>query len=151
MANQLRLVLNALSDGQWHSLPEIGQKLNIRKRSVGSRIRDLRLPKYGNYKVETRKTTNPRVFEYRLLTQTSGGSQVLGPVFSSLPPITGGVTPLARGATSFVKFLNVRNLCVEQVPAKMCETKTYGPLKRLVAMDTAGQPMLHLLTLQESI
>jgi len=57
-------VFKILSDSQWHSSREIGTILGVKPKAVSSRIRDLRCPEYGQYRIYTRR--NNGVYEYRL-------------------------------------------------------------------------------------
>lgn len=62
---QLQRVYNALADGKFKTLEEISQITGDRPKSIASRIRDLRLPCYGNHNISTRK--QGEVWEYALL------------------------------------------------------------------------------------
>lgn len=159
MSNQLNRVLSVLLDGQWHSLHEISQKLFIKKRSAGSRIRDLRLPTYGKHSIEVRPTSKHQIFEYRLTTQNASpnpsiGNISVGPL--DLPwqmkpqeKITIRLIPGDVCAQEAVKFLNTQSMNVELHPRSQCEIRTVGGFQRLVALDDSGQTIMHYITTQD--
>lgn len=63
---QLQKVFTYMSDGQWHTIPEITSKVgNASPQSVSARLRDLRKPKFGGHVVE-RRYVQEGLFEYRL-------------------------------------------------------------------------------------
>lgn len=59
-------VLDLLCDGNWHSTSSLSQQLKTSIGNVTSRIRDLRLPEYGHYRIKTRRIKGNR-YEYQLL------------------------------------------------------------------------------------
>lgn len=124
MPKQLDKVLAALSDEKWHSLSEISKNLFIKKKSVASRIRDLRLSKYGSHKIEVRETQRPAVFEYRLIKQ--------------------------RSSSPTIPFLNVETLTTVHLPKEMCVVMPINDVNRIVPLDAAGKPQLQFLTLEQS-
>jgi hypothetical protein len=65
---QLKQVFHVMSDGDWHTKFEISKKFLIEVSSVASRIRDLRLEKYGGYIIE-RKLYTKGIYQYRLKQQ----------------------------------------------------------------------------------
>jgi len=144
MATQLHQVLSVLSDGQWHSLPEISQKLSIKKRSAGSRIRDLRLSSYGKHHIEVRKTSNYQVFEYRLTSQSNTPNPAIGNISLAalLHPMLGELS---------IKFLNVQSMDVEYHPRSQCAMHSVGGFQRLVALDSSGQIIEHFITTQDTL
>lgn len=157
MSTQLNRVLTVLSDGQWHSLPEISQKLSIKKRSAASRIRDLRLPSYGNHRIEARETSKHQVFEYRLISPTTTpnsaiGNISVGPLLDlpwNMKPVPGVVV---RGQVQpAVKFLNAQSMQVEFHPRSKCEMREVGGFQRLIAVDDSGQMIEHYITTQVSL
>jgi hypothetical protein len=62
---QIKRVLDALSDGCWHSVPEIARLTSDPEVSVSAQVRNLRKPKHGGYTIERRRVAN--VYEYRLV------------------------------------------------------------------------------------
>lgn len=166
MTTQLAQVLKVLSDGNWHSLPDISQTLKIRSRSAGSRIRDLRLSAYGKHQIEVRKTGNHRVYEYRLtkaisppaqastLTNSAFGSVYTNVLLGSAPfgqaaPFGGSASYL--GPPKPVKFFNTQTLGTEYIPHNQCSVETVDGYRRIVAKDSAGKPIPHLITTQENL
>jgi len=167
MNTQLNRVLSVLSDGQWHSLPDISQKLAIKKRSAGSRIRDLRLSTYGNHHIEVRKTGHHQIFEYRLTTQNSAPNPSIGNISITTPT----PTPTIQGVTSVliqewsdlpwhmkpvstvpVKFLDIQSMQVIYHPRRQCEVCDVGNgFQRLVAMDDSGKIIEHYITTQDNL
>lgn len=73
---QLRAVKDMLLDYKWHTKYEIAEKTGIELSSTGSRIRDLRLQKFGGYHVERMKSKNNNVYYYRIK-QTNLKQEVL--------------------------------------------------------------------------
>lgn len=63
---QRKQVFHVMADGDWHTKFEISKKFLIEASSVASRIRDLRLIKYGGYIIE-RKKLSKGLFAYRLV------------------------------------------------------------------------------------
>jgi hypothetical protein len=64
--SQIRKVRNLMSDGSWRTLAAIGRTIRIPVQSAGSRLRDLRMPDYGRFKVLRSRTDVPGVFIYKL-------------------------------------------------------------------------------------
>lgn len=62
---QLAKVRRAMWDGRWHTLDELAAAADAPQASVSARIRDLRKPKFGAYKVE-RRHVKGGLFEYRI-------------------------------------------------------------------------------------
>jgi len=60
-------VYNVMFDKQWRTLEEIGDAVGLTASSAGSRLRDLKLTRYGNQVVNRRSKGNG--FEYQLVTQ----------------------------------------------------------------------------------
>ena len=67
-AQQRNEVLTSTLGRGWFTLAVIEAQTGILRGSVASRLRDLRIPKYGGWLVEKRrvKTGGPRLFEYRV-------------------------------------------------------------------------------------
>ena len=63
--SQLKTVKAIMLDGEPHSKYEIAEKTGIELSSVASRIRDLRLEKYGGYIIQRQKKDG--VYYYGLL------------------------------------------------------------------------------------
>lgn len=136
MNTQLNRVLSVLSDGQWHSLSNISQKLFIKRRSVSSRIRDLRLTVYGNHSIEVRKTPRRQVYEYRLMAQNTTPNPAIGNISVETMPT--------------IKFLNTQSMDVKHHPRNQCEMRVVGGFPRLVALDSLGQVIMHYVTPQNT-
>lgn len=62
---QLAKVRSAMWDGRWHTLDELAAAADAPQASVSARIRDLRKPKFGAYRVE-RRHIKGGLFEYRI-------------------------------------------------------------------------------------
>ena len=62
--SQLKTIKDIMLDGMWHDKYSISDKTGIELSSVASRIRDLRLEKYGGYEIERIK--HESVYLYRL-------------------------------------------------------------------------------------
>lgn len=68
LTGQAKRVAEVLADGRWHSLREIADGADTPEGTVGSRIRDLRKPKFGEHTIVTRRHESlPGVFEYRMV------------------------------------------------------------------------------------
>lgn len=52
---QMRRVYNVLRAGTWHTLADIAERTNDPEASVSARIRDLRKPEFGAFKVARRR------------------------------------------------------------------------------------------------
>lgn len=63
--------LQSLPKGTWVTPRALAQMLNLPETSVLSRIRDLRMPKYGGYQIERRKANQGS--EYRLIGSYGSG------------------------------------------------------------------------------
>jgi len=71
LSGQLQRVLLVMRDGHWRTLEEIKCLTgDSRDASVSARLRDLRKPKFGGFKVERRSRADRcrGLFEYRLTT-----------------------------------------------------------------------------------
>lgn len=66
LAAQHQRVLAYMSDGKWWTLAELAQRTGDPEASVSARIRDLRKPKFGGYKV-AREYVERGLFRYRLI------------------------------------------------------------------------------------
>ncbi len=64
-SKRLKRVLEALSDGQWHSTFELN--MNARVTSAGTAIAELGR---NGYTIEHRNLSDGRAFEYRLISKT---------------------------------------------------------------------------------
>lgn len=64
--SQLEAVKNVMFSHGWVTKYYIAGLLCMELSSVASRLRDLRLEKYGGYIIERRKTSEKGVYEYRL-------------------------------------------------------------------------------------
>lgn len=58
-------VFHFMSDGEWHTLAEISQHTGHPEASVSARLRDLRSPKLGGFKVD-REFVRRGLWRYRL-------------------------------------------------------------------------------------
>ncbi len=69
LSSLLKRVETLMSDGQWRFLEEIAKQTGGTESSVSARLRDLRKPKFGGYRVERRRFGIPEsgLFEYRVL------------------------------------------------------------------------------------
>lgn len=64
---QMADVFGFMSDGQWHTLAEISRGTGHPEASVSSRIRDLRKPKFGGFRLTT-EFVRRGLWRYRLET-----------------------------------------------------------------------------------
>jgi hypothetical protein len=94
LTGQLRAVYEAMSDGEWHSLWSLSGPVNGSDAAISARLRDLRKPKFGGYRVERRYVTNG-VWEYRLLPPLPRPplNRVYDPEATSMTPIKGWKAP----------------------------------------------------------
>jgi len=145
---QLAHVLDYMSDKQWHCLSDIASHLNIAPQSAASRLRDLRLSKFGKHTIEIRKTSNPHVFEYRLATPTINPPQV-GTVSPTFTVPQANFTP--NSGFGFVRFLNTQTLQVENIPKTRCRVDASQGFKRIVALNPNNQIIPHLITTDETL
>ena len=67
---QLEQIKKLMLTGQWFTKYLLSELTGIELSSVASRIRDLRLEKFGGYIVERQRISNG-VFQYRLLNPTT--------------------------------------------------------------------------------
>lgn len=65
LASQLERVRTVMSDGQWHTIPELARKAIGSEAAVSARLRDLRKVRFGSCNVERRRITGG-LFEYRI-------------------------------------------------------------------------------------
>jgi hypothetical protein len=61
----LRKVYDAMSNGRWWSLHELSLRSGVSELSIGSRVRDLRKPKFGSHKVDQNRISGG-LYMYRL-------------------------------------------------------------------------------------
>ena len=67
LTGQLARVRNQMADGRWFTLNYLASLVGGSEAGVSARIRDLRKPKFGGYRVERRRVPGERgVWEYRL-------------------------------------------------------------------------------------
>jgi len=68
--SQLLLVSSFMSDGRWHTIPQIAEHLRCPEVSISARLRDLRKPKYGAHTVN-RKYVAQGLFAYQYVENPS--------------------------------------------------------------------------------
>lgn len=66
LAAQHNRVLAFMRDGAWHTLGEIAEHTKDPEASVSARLRDLRKPEFGSYKID-RRYVRRGLHEYRLV------------------------------------------------------------------------------------
>lgn len=66
LSSLLERVKTLMLDGQWRSLSAISERVSAPEASVSARLRDLRKPKFGEYRVE-RRHVGDGLFQYKLL------------------------------------------------------------------------------------
>lgn len=144
---QLKRIYDLMSDGNWRTAEEISNFTGDSKTSVTSRLRDLRLNKYGGHTVRARNTGQPKVWTYKL----DLGISNLAPTLPSTTgqPTTQGWRPAYVPTTKNVKFLNLINNKVEYIPETQCRTEPLGNSTRVVALDSKNNIIEHLITTQE--
>jgi hypothetical protein len=71
LRSQLQAVRAVMSDGQWHTIPELARKGRGSESSISARIRDMRKEKFGGATVERRRITGG-LYEYRLVCGEAG-------------------------------------------------------------------------------
>jgi len=64
LRGQLRKLYEAMCDGEWHTVQFLATVIGAKECSTSARIRDLRKPQFGAFKVERRKAGN--LHHYRL-------------------------------------------------------------------------------------
>lgn len=65
LSSQLHMVVQILSDNQWHTLDEMAKRIGGSQAGISARIRDLRKARFGARKIE-RRYINNGLWEYRL-------------------------------------------------------------------------------------
>lgn len=65
LGDQYLRVLNAMSDGKWHTLNELSEQTGDGIASISARLRDMRKERFGSHKVE-REYVGGGLFQYRL-------------------------------------------------------------------------------------
>ncbi len=70
----LERVKIVMSDGKWRSLSMLQEAAGGTEASCSARLRDLRKPKFGGYKIERRRSgrKNIGLFEYRMQRKEQG-------------------------------------------------------------------------------
>ena len=66
LSHQLSAVKALMLDGQAHTLPEASERTGVPLTTIGSRIRDLRKPQFGNYDIRKKHIGNG-LYSYRLV------------------------------------------------------------------------------------
>lgn len=126
---QLDRVLKALDDGLWHTLAQLSAHTGDSPKSIGSRIRDLRLPIYGGHNISAKQLTNGE-WSYKL-----EKAQVIP----------------AAVAPATVKFINTKTLQPEFVAKAKCKVEPLGKFQRVVALDDQGRIIPHLVTTESQL
>lgn len=70
LASQLKSVYAFMSDGEWHTIAEIKERVGGTDASISSRLRDLRKAQFGSHVVDRRYVARG-LFEYKLLKNRS--------------------------------------------------------------------------------
>lgn len=61
-------IFDLMSDGHWRTLPEIRRRVHGLDTGLSARLRDLRKPAFGGYKVDRRQRGNKKnLYEYRVV------------------------------------------------------------------------------------
>lgn len=68
---QAQRVWDVLAGGRWLTLAEIAAETGDPEASVSARLRDFRKPKFGEHEVSRRRRADHRVWEYRLVVETT--------------------------------------------------------------------------------
>ncbi len=69
LTGQLQRVYNVMKDSRWRTLNNISVLASGPESSIGARIRDLRKPKFGEYRIDRKRDSiNKGMFLYRLVT-----------------------------------------------------------------------------------
>lgn len=86
-AKQRSIVFKYAFNRGWITLDQAERDTGILSRSVGSRLRDLRIPKYGGYIVDRERMHTekgmPRIFRYRLRAPLPAGEGEQNELFGS--------------------------------------------------------------------
>jgi len=78
LSSQLLRVERLMRDGKWRSLAHIAVDVGGSEAGVSARLRDLRKPRFGGWRVERRKVyCESGWFEYRLLPPVPTGQGAL--------------------------------------------------------------------------
>lgn len=70
LSKQFETVKNIMLDGAWHTYSEIRDLTGFPTQSISARVRDLRKPRFGNYRVE-RERVEGGLYQYRIVGQWS--------------------------------------------------------------------------------
>lgn len=65
LRTQLERVRVVMAGGEWHTLAELARRVQGSEAGVSARLRDLRKPRFGGYRVQARRLTRG-LWEYRL-------------------------------------------------------------------------------------
>lgn len=73
LEKQLGRVYELMTDGQWRTLSEIGDRVGGSESGVSARLRDLRKTSFGSHTVNRRRRGPPfnGLFEYQLLVRVA--------------------------------------------------------------------------------
>ena len=89
-----------LGKGSWRTVGDIAVSIGLPEQSVSARIRDLRKPVFGGYKIEKRRRRGTTKYEYRIVGQ-AGDGVVLGSsreeLVATLLEIGGNKPTILRG------------------------------------------------------
>ena len=77
LSSQLLRVEHLMRDGQWRSLAHIALRDGGSEAGVSARLRDLRKPRFGGWRVERQRSQYQSFFEYRLLPPVPTGQGAL--------------------------------------------------------------------------
>lgn len=64
LSSMLIRVQAVMTDGHWHTLPDLAQRVGGSEAAISARLRDLRKAKYGGHTVE-RRYVHRGLWEYR--------------------------------------------------------------------------------------
>jgi hypothetical protein len=105
LADQLTRIYDVVKDGQWRTVAEIAALTRDMATSVSAQLRNLRKPRHGGFRVESR-IREGRLFEYRLLPpdpdaprreRVSKAAQIIGELREENARLRERIAELERG------------------------------------------------------
>lgn len=139
-----------MKDGQWHTLADISAITGDASDKIASRIRELRMPNYGNYNVDTQQV-GAYTWQYKITNVRNNivplrNQQAAAPV--PAPSIAPSVPSQYQNT---VRFLNTQTWDVEDIPEMDCSEIPCGRSTRVIAVDEDGETIHHLVTTQKTL
>ena len=153
MSTILGRTFETMRDGQWRTLSDIEAITGDDAKKIASRLRDLRMTRYGGYSIDTQQVS-AYVWKYRLNnvgTVVPLAQQAQTPAPAPAPAPAPSPFGMQWTISDDIRFMNTQTLQVEEIEAARCEERSFGNSTRVVALDGNGDEIGHLVTTQRKL